>query len=244
MLGLGVLGTGAYFFLHRRWSTAPSEPTPGPGASASPTPSAGPTRGPIVVEATPTPAASRTPGTSPRATAPPTAGPGETGDANDVVTPRFNVDPRNPENQQTRAAVLARIDQMPVPARTKEELRTALDRARGLGKIITINFGPSRAELTPADVAKLKQALAQPEVKKIIDDPSAVFVVLGYADATGNAQLNKEVSDRRAQNTISVLKGACGVQNTINSVGMGSSSLFDKNNTSRNRAVEVWAVLP
>lgn len=140
--------------------------------------------------------------------------------------------------------MLKRIELMPVAQKVKDQLYGAVDRARGMGKVITITFGSSKAELSAADIEKLRGALQQPEAQALVNDPTAVFVVLGYADAKGNEQTNRQISERRAQKTMEARRGPGGLLNVMHSVGMGGSDLFDKQNPDRNRAVEVWAVLP
>ena len=75
-----------------------------------------------------------------------------------------------------------------------------------------------------------------------MEDPTLVFVVLGYADK-GDPQGEKNSIDR-AQSVLGVMKDRCSVQNVMYSVGMGSSTLFDPKQGPKNRLVEVWAVYP
>lgn len=233
--------------------TVQTSPTPSPSlavVAVAPSPRPTPTPTPAPTPTVAVAAASATPASSPSAavattTDTPVSGESPGGAANEVVVAaNLNMNPADRETQQTRAAVLERIDLMPISGSMKDQLFKAVDRARGMGKVITINFSSGRTELTSADVAKLKQALQQPAIQNLTSDTSVVFVVLGFADSRGNEQRNKQVSERRAQKTIDALRGPCGVLNIIHSIGMGGSDLFDKQNSSRNRAVEVWAVLP
>jgi hypothetical protein len=44
----------------------------------------------------------------------------------------------------------------------------------------------------------LKSQLEGPELRRLRDDPTAVFVVLGYADPKGDLQKNLAISQTRA----------------------------------------------
>ena len=84
--------------------------------------------------------------------------------------------------------------------------------------------------------------VADPKVQKRLEDPTLVLVILGYADLQGNDQNNIELSRRRAQTVLDVLRDKSGVANLMYPIPMGGSDLFDKREFSKNRVVEVWAV--
>ncbi len=65
-------------------------------------------------------------------------------------------------------------------------------------------------------------------IKKLLDDPTVVFVVLGYADQKGNDKLNADISLSRATSVIDTLREKCGFQNVMHAVAMGGSTLFSK----------------
>ena len=77
-----------------------------------------------------------------------------------------------------------------------------------------------------------------------MDDPTAVLVVLGYADPKGNDKVNSDLSLSRARSVLDALRDRCGVQNVMHAVAMGGSTLFGTDKVEKNRVVEVWAVLP
>jgi outer membrane protein OmpA-like peptidoglycan-associated protein len=83
-----------------------------------------------------------------------------------------------------------------------------------------------------------------PQIQKFSDDPTVVFVVLGFADTKGDPQKNIAISLQRADNVVKALKERAAIMNVIHPVGMGSSDMFDTKNLDKNRVVEVWAVLP
>lgn len=155
------------------------------------------------------------------------------------------VDTADAETQKVKAEVLSRIDLMPrLSPEEKDKLYVQVDRARGMGKIITIPFGSGKASIGATEIKGLEQTVKLPQLQKFADDPTVVFVVLGFADSKGNEQKNLAISLDRAESVADALKERCGVMNLIHSVGMGSSSMFDANNLEKNRVVEVWAVLP
>jgi outer membrane protein OmpA-like peptidoglycan-associated protein len=119
-----------------------------------------------------------------------------------------------------------------------------VDRARGMGKVITIPFTSGKIAIGPGETAALSEKIKLPQLKKFSDDPTVVFVVLGYADKKGDQQKNLALSLERADSVVAALKQRCGVMNVVHSVGMGSSEIFDAQNLDKNRVVEVWAVLP
>lgn len=191
---------------------------------------------PDEVTSTPAPLATTQGGEPPQAPA---------GEAENVQPSRtLNFDGREAENQETRRAVLQRIAAMSMSPAQRDRLSEAVDHARGMAKIITINFAAGHTELGAAAVGQLKQALQRPDIQKVLNDPSAVFIVLGFADPKGSPQVNKETSQRRADRTLAALRGPCGLGNVMHALGMGGSEIVDQAHAEKNRAVEVWAVQP
>jgi outer membrane protein OmpA-like peptidoglycan-associated protein len=148
------------------------------------------------------------------------------------------------ENQLVKTEVLARIDLMPrLTPEEKDKLYVQVERARGMGKIVTIPFATGKVNVGPDEVAALQEKL-KPQIQKFADDPTVVFVVLGFADTMGDPQKNVAISLQRADNVVKALKERAAIMNVVHAVGMGSSDLFDAKNLEKNRVVEVWAVLP
>jgi outer membrane protein OmpA-like peptidoglycan-associated protein len=190
------------------------ELTPTATATASPTPTP-----------TPTPTVTPTPAGTPSA------------------TPFSNVN--SPEIASVKRDVLKRIDAMPnVSQSNKDRLYSAVDRARLMGLLFTISFETSFTKLSPQDVAIMKAELEHPEIKKMLDDPTLVLVILGYADKQGDDQKNLQISTARAQAVMEALRDQCGVQNVMHVVPMGGTDLLDARQLAKNRVVEVWTVLP
>ncbi len=157
----------------------------------------------------------------------------------------LNLDVKDPGNAQVRDEVLRRIDLMPgVSAGNKDKLYASVDHARGMGRVLTIPFVKGETAIRAADVEHLKHQLESPQIRPMADDPTVVFVVLGYADPKGSEKLNAEISLNRAHSVLDALRGKCGLQNVMHSVAMGGSTLFGTQQMDKNRVAEVWAVLP
>jgi len=157
---------------------------------------------------------------------------------------KIDMDLRKTENQQVKSEVLTRVDLMPISARNKDRLYNSVERARNMGKVLTIPFSSGKAALGPAETAALKAELAKPELAQLRDDPTAVFVILGYADPKGDAKKNIAISQLRADSILEAMRDKCGVLNVMHAVAMGGSTLLDAQKLEKNRIVEIWAVLP
>jgi outer membrane protein OmpA-like peptidoglycan-associated protein len=149
------------------------------------------------------------------------------------------------ENQQVKAEVLKRIDLMPnVSSSNKDKLYNSVERARSMGKVLTIPFGSGKITLGAAEAMALKEEFEKPEIMKLRDEPTAVFVVLGYADPKGDEKKNLAISQTRADAVVEAMTNKVGVKNVVHSVAMGGSTVVDAKDLEKNRIVEVWAVLP
>jgi outer membrane protein OmpA-like peptidoglycan-associated protein len=191
----------------------------------------------LTPEPTPTPTATPAPTSTPT----PTATPSATAEAS--VTPVNDIN--SPEIASVKKDVLKRIDAMPnVSQSNKDRLYSAVDRARAMGRLLTVSFETSLTKVSPQDIAFMKAELERPEIKKMLDDPTLVLVILGYADKQGDDQKNLQISTARAQAVMEALRDQCGVQNVMHVVPMGGTDLLDARQLAKNRVVEVWTVLP
>ena len=125
----------------------------------------------------------------------------------------------------------------------KDKLRASVDKARGMGCVLIIPFAPGSTALGAKEGDLLTKAIATPGIQRLVDDPTLVLVILGYADKRGDAQQNLKTSVARAEAVQMAMKERK-VLNLSYAVGMGGSDLFDSQNEARNRKVEVWAVFP
>ena len=157
----------------------------------------------------------------------------------------LNFDPDDPSNAAVRAEVLERIDLMPgVSAANKDKLYGRVDHARGMGRVLTVPFEKGEAAVRASTVDKLRTQLADPRFKQLLDDPTVVFVVLGYADQKGNDKVNAEISLTRARSVVDAMRDKCALLNVMHPVAMGGSNLFSAKEADKNRVVEIWAVVP
>jgi len=90
----------------------------------------------------------------------------------------------------------------------------------------------------------MKSQFQQPDIEKMLDDPTVVIVILGYADKQGDDQRNLQISTGRAQSVMEALRDQCGVQNVMHIVPMGGTDLLDPRQLAKNRVAEIWAVSP
>jgi outer membrane protein OmpA-like peptidoglycan-associated protein len=158
---------------------------------------------------------------------------------------QLNLDVGSAETKKVKTEVLKRIDVMPnISQANKDKLYNSVERARSMGRVLTIPFSSGKTALSPADIQALKGQLESPALKKLRDDPTAVFVILGFADPKGDEKRNIEFSQARADSVLNSMREKCNVQNVMHSVAMGGSTLLDAQNLEKNRIVEVWAVLP
>jgi outer membrane protein OmpA-like peptidoglycan-associated protein len=119
-----------------------------------------------------------------------------------------------------------------------------VDRARAMGKVITIPFPSGRTALDAAATSAIGDKLQLDQIRKLAEDPTVVFVVLGFADKKGDPKQNQEISLARANAVLGTLQNKFRLLNVMHAVGMGSSEMFDAVNLDKNRVVELWAVLP
>jgi outer membrane protein OmpA-like peptidoglycan-associated protein len=202
----------------------------------SPTPSATPTPTP-----TPTPIPTPSPTETPAA-AVPDSKPTPVADASGTM---IDLDITLPEIAEVKREVLKRVDLMPnVSSQSKDRLYSAVDRARGMGRLFSVSFDTLLTRVTPEEVASMKAQLEHPQIKKFLDDPTLVLVILGYADKQGDDQKNFQISNARAQAVMDALRDQLGIQNVMHVVPMGGTNLLDPRELAKNRIVEVWAVLP
>jgi outer membrane protein OmpA-like peptidoglycan-associated protein len=140
----------------------------------------------------------------------------------------------------------ARVDEAPTELysdKAKAKVREGLQTARRIFKVHTVYFEKGGARPGSGDAAELAKALGEGALAEVMDDPRAVFFVLGFADRTGDAGTNKKLSKDRAEAVINLLKSA-GALNLTYPVAIGSTELVSAENQHKNRAAEVWLVLP
>ena len=79
-----------------------------------------------------------------------------------------------------------------------DRLYTAVEKAHGLGRLFSVSFVTSNTRPTPQDVVFMKSQLEQSSSQTVVDDPTLVLVILGYADKQGDDKRNVDISTNRA----------------------------------------------
>ena len=200
-------------------------PTPAPTVAPTPTPA-------------PTPASTPTPIPTPAPTPAQTATPAPSVEA-------LNLDLTGQDFAQVKQEILKRIEMQPTHTRAeKDRVYQLVERAKGMGRIVVISFATANTNLPPQDIASVQNQMSQPRVRKVLEDPTVLLVVLGYADKQGSDQKNIDLSLGRAQTVTQILKDKCGVLNIMYPIPMGGTEMFDQRQFAKNRIVEVWAVAP
>ena len=149
------------------------------------------------------------------------------------------------EQDQVRQEVLKRIDLMRgLSVSDKDKLYVQVERARGFTRIGTVRFTQSGTTPAAAQMEGLISSLNDPGVRKLLADPTAILIMVGYADKQGEEAKNVEVSRSRAESVVRVLRERTELANIMHTVGMGGQDIFDQSNLEKNRLVEVWAVQP
>jgi outer membrane protein OmpA-like peptidoglycan-associated protein len=149
------------------------------------------------------------------------------------------------EEDAMRQEVLNRIDLVKFLSQgDKDKLYAQVERARAFKKIAIISFSKNGIAPSSAQIEALVRHFKEPEMQKLISDPTVLLVMVGFADKQGEEPKNLQVSRERAESVVKALREKVDVLNVMHSVGMGGQNLFDQTNPEKNRLVEVWAVQP
>jgi len=149
------------------------------------------------------------------------------------------------EEDAMRQEVLNRIDLVKFLSQgDKDKLYAQVERARAFKKIAIIAFSKSGTTPSSVEIETLARHFKEPEMQKLISDPTVLLVMVGFADKQGEESKNLEVSRARAESVVKALREKVDVLNVMHSVGMGGQNLFDQTNPEKNRLVEVWAAQP
>ncbi len=187
----------------------------------------------LVAAPTPTPTPIPTPRPTPIPTPVPTPLP------TPVPTPEPTPD------TTVKAEVLRRIELMPdLTERQRNLMLQSLARAQEMRLLTKIAFPTGRKQLSDTDLKSLTDAMAMPENKDAIENPTLVFVVLGYASVSGNPAANLQLSQWRADTIVNELQQRFQVRNVIYPIPMGPSTLFGEDSFAQNQVAEVWLVIP
>jgi outer membrane protein OmpA-like peptidoglycan-associated protein len=120
----------------------------------------------------------------------------------------------------------------------------ALTNSKGMKLLTRVSFETGNTEVNTVDLATIKQNLASPLIQQALQNPTLVFVVLGYSSKQGSAQLNLQLSQQRADTVLNTLQQQFQIKNVIYPIPMGASTLFSDKNYSENQVAEIWLLLP
>lgn len=219
------------------------EQTSAPSMPAVPTPTT-PSTQPAIESGTPAATQMTSPQQPSSTEVPPTISGGD-----DVLPPKEpvrEVATNSSEGNALLKDASARVDEAPSELysdKAKAKVREGLAKARRIFKVHTVYFEKGGAKVSSSHIEELKRALTDDKLLSVMDDPTSVFFVLGFADRSGSADLNKKLSKDRADAVIDMLKKA-GTLNLTYPVAIGSTELVAPENQNKNRAAEVWLVLP
>ncbi len=195
----------------------------------------------------PQPVKPTAPGGSTGVGAPATPAAPTTPDTPPAPEPVREVAAASPEGAALLTDATARIDEAPAELysdKAKAKVRDGLKNARRIFKVHTVYFEKGGAQTQEKDFQDLSKALESQNLQEAMADPRSVFFVLGFADKSGAADTNKKLSSSRADAVISLLRDKCSVLNFTYPVAVGSTELVAPANKEKNRAAEVWLVLP
>jgi outer membrane protein OmpA-like peptidoglycan-associated protein len=205
-----------------------------------------PKRQATIVELTPTPTPSQTTQVTPEPSPPeiPIATPTPIPAASpEIVSTPENLDLTGADLEEVKRGILKRIELQPTATQAqKDRAYAVVQAAKGMGRIVIISFATAITDLPSQEIGSVQ--VAQPRVQKLLEDPTLLLIVLGYADKQGNDQRNIDLSFGRARTVVDILRSKCGILNAMYPIPMGGTDLFDQRDFSKNRIVEVWVVKP
>jgi outer membrane protein OmpA-like peptidoglycan-associated protein len=181
---------------------------------------------------------------SPTSTPTITPKPTPTATPDSSATP-LDLDLAGEATEQVKRAIIKRIKRQPTLAQDqKERILASVESAKAMGRIAVISFPADVSNPSRDDVALIVSQLNTPQTKNLLQDPTVILVVLGYADLQEDNQKSLELSHDRAEAVVQILREKCEVLNVIQLIPMGGTDLRDPHGFARNRTVEVWAGLP
>jgi outer membrane protein OmpA-like peptidoglycan-associated protein len=207
-----------------------------------------PKRQATIVELTPTPTPSQTTQVTPEPSPPeiPIVAPTPIPAASpEIVSTPENLDLTGADLEEVKRGILKRIELQPTATQAqKDRAYAVVQAAKGMGRIVIISFATAITDLPSQEIGSVQAQVAQPRVQKLLEDPTLLLIVLGYADKQGNDQRNIDLSFGRARTVVEILRSKCQILNAMYPIPMGGTDLFDQRDFSKNRIVEVWVVKP
>jgi outer membrane protein OmpA-like peptidoglycan-associated protein len=149
------------------------------------------------------------------------------------------------EVEKLRATVLKHIERLAFIGKAeKDKLRNTLVNSKNLALLSTVPFENAITKITPEASAKIASQIEQAKFQERLSDSNVMVLVLGFADQLGQDDGNRNyfLSMERAESVAAVLRERCGLRNLICAIPMGIGiSLFDSEEYTKKRVVEVWS---
>ena len=142
-----------------------------------------------------------------------------------------------------REFLLKRIEKLPsrYSDEEREDLRAAVNELRQSQLVARINFErPGQTKVSDEQAARLKAALASPEVQALLRDPSCQVAIVGYASKKGSLAGNVRISKQRAYNVNELFNGDQGRDADLCG-DYGPTDVVDQSSEQANQVVEVYA---
>ena len=249
--GILAVAAGTASFLWKK----PFRPAPFPVESAAPAPAQS-TPPPATISATPVSPQSpalpaQTPAPATIAPPPPPLPPAVEPPAQTASEPAPAIlpkqaEPRDPVTDKYRNLLLEKADSLKgLSLESRESLIASLEATRKISKLATIPVQFGIQKLPPTALPLLKPAVDSPDVRALLEkSPSPVFVVLGYADSSGDTSKNLTASQSRSDLVAAVLREKLPRKTPVYSIAMGSSHLPAPDKLEENRVAEVWLISP
>jgi outer membrane protein OmpA-like peptidoglycan-associated protein/anti-anti-sigma regulatory factor len=146
------------------------------------------------------------------------------------------------EDDRMRTFLMERIEKASssrFSAFEKDKLRDIVKDLEQAQLIFTIDFKVNKSDVADSKAEKFKEALREPAIAKILDNPDCQIVVVGYASSDGSQAYNEKLSKERAKNVNNVLRRQIGRDSDLCGY-YGPTDIISKER-SGNRVVEVYA---
>jgi outer membrane protein OmpA-like peptidoglycan-associated protein len=221
--------------------TAAATPPSSPGSSLpAPAELPAPKERPALATIAPPPA----PVSLPQAVEPPTQPAPEPAPAQALLSKP--ADQRDPVTEKCRTLLLEKADTLKsLSLESRESLIASLEATRKISKLATVPVQFGIQKLPPTSIPLLKPAVDSTEVRALLEkSPSPVYVVLGYADGSGDTSKNLTASQSRSDLVAAVLREKLPRKTPVYSIAMGSSHLPAPDKPDENRVAEVWLISP
>jgi outer membrane protein OmpA-like peptidoglycan-associated protein len=154
---------------------------------------------------------------------------------------KLDVDPKSEHNRQAKAALLDRREIMyGIDAPKDDKIFRRVAKAYNLVQVLRIPFAPGSRALTKEEADSVKAALDDRQMQNWREDPTAQFIIMGFADTPEDSVDNIYLSKDRADSIFRLLRSELGIQNVLFPIPMGGSPLLDEQNPKREFAVEIW----